>query len=242
MKNIKNALTLAIMAIMMLGSFNAEAQGETKEEFNNYDFSISDSNLDGDKTKLFCVTTSCCSFLFFTVEIWSETTCHYVSAEKIGGKSYSYSFSFETNEKNLKSLGVKDDILLAGLTSKDGNPLFLPKGQYKVYNNKIYFNPIELSKSSLKAKKYCYIREVKGHLFGHDYSYNINICISFGRNSAVISLKPELTKEEILKMNNQIEFSEDIIINEKGIDYIFKAGKHYLNDNGYVYVQGIKVK
>jgi hypothetical protein len=230
-KSMNQLVAIFTIVFFMLTSFKAEAQ---KTE---------------SKTKLFCVTQSCCSFGLFSVEIWSETTCHYVDAQRTAKGFFNYSMKFKTSEKGLKKLGITEDLLLAGLTSKEGKSLYIPKGTYEVINNEIFFTPIVVTTSALKKRKYCYIREVSGSLFGHDYSYEINVCISFRKNSkrGTISLTPKLSSLDLQKLsssrfNNEIEFFKDTTIKEDGINYTIKAGKYIVNSDGKIYLQGVKIK
>jgi len=228
MKLLKKTVSIIAITLFMLTSYNGNAQSIES------------------KTKIFCVTTSCCGFGFFSIEIWSETICHYVEVQKTSKGSFNYSMKFKTNEKGLKRMSVKEDLLLAGLTSEKGESLYLPMGNYDVIGNEIFFTP-KVVDSSFRKARYCYIREVSGTLFGHDYQYSIEICISFGRDSkgGTVSINPKLTSLELSKLsqlNNEIEFTKDININEDGLNYTLKAGKYIVNSDGYIYQQGTKIK
>lgn len=189
------------------------------------------------KTKLFCVTVSCCSVGIFGIDIWHETTCHSVSA----GKTLA-SYSFNTKD-DIKEVEVKEDVILAGQYAESGDNLVLPAGKYTVKNSQIEFTP-----STAKTKQYCYIREVSGAFFGHEYQYTINICVSFGKNSntGVVSLTPKLTNDqlaEILKTEDRtIELKENVTIKEDGINYTIKAGKYNINEDGNAYLQNVNFK
>jgi hypothetical protein len=188
------------------------------------------------KTKIFCVTLSCCGIGPFSVDIWSETTCHYVSSGRIMS-----SYSFNTKD-DLKEVEVKEDVILAGQFAKNGDNLVLPMGKYSVKNGQI-----EFTASTTKARQYCYIKEVSGTLFGHDYEYSIKICVSFGRMSnGVVSINPQLKPEQvsqILKSDDKtIELKESITIKEDGLNYTLKAGKYIINEDGNAYLQNVKLK
>ena len=148
----------------------------------------------------------------------------------------------------MKKLEITEDLLLAGLTSKEGKSLYIPKGTYDVINNEIFFKPVVVN-LAFKKKTYCYIREVSGSLFGHDYNYEISVCISFGRDSkrGTISLTPKLSSFNLQKLksskfNNEIELFKEITIKEDGINYTIKAGKYKVNNDGKIYLQGVKIK
>lgn len=186
------------------------------------------------KVKLFCVTVSCCGIGPFGFEIWNQKTCHYVSSGRMMA-----SYIFNTNE-NLKEVEVKEDFILAGQFAENGDNLVLPMGKYPVINGQIEFTP-----STLKAKQYCYIREVSGNLFGHEYNYTIKICISFGKMSnGVVSINPNLNAEQLSQIlsskDKTIELIKSITINEDGLNYTLKAGKYIINEDGNAYLQNIK--
>lgn len=188
------------------------------------------------KVKLFCVTVSCCGIGPFGIEIWSEKTCHYVSS----GRMMS-SYSFNTKDA-LKEVEVKEDVILAGQFAENGDNLVLPMGKYPVKNGQIEFAP-----TTLKAKQYCYIKEVSGTLFGHEYDYTIKVCVSFGRMSnGVVSINPQLKAEQlsqILKSDDKtFELKESITIKEDGLNYTIKAGKYTINEDGNAYLQNVKLK
>lgn len=188
------------------------------------------------RTKLFCIKESCCSAWIFGIEIWSQTTCHYVSAGKIISTMY-----FETHDK-VEQVEVSEDILLAGEFSDTGEHLILPKGVYPVKDNQIEFNPLKG-----KSKTYCYIREVSGNLLGHDYQYNIKLCVTLGKNSnGVVSIKPQLNKDELERLlqseNKSFKINEDIILKEDGLNCIVKAGQYIMNEDGHAYLQNFSIK
>ena len=209
---------LLSFALLFLFSFASNAQTTTAKKY-----------------KISCITTSCCGIGPFGIEIWSETTCVYVSAGRSIGGEKTYSMSFQSNEK-VSKVTVKEDVILAGQYNDNGENLVLPSGTYDVVDSEVIFVP-----TTLTAKKYCYIRETHGTIFGHDYDYTISICVSFGKTSkGFVTLTPKLTDEqkaELLKNGNQIEFAKDMEISENGINYVVKAGKYFVNEDGNAYVQ-----
>lgn len=187
------------------------------------------------KTKLLCITTSCCSLVFFTVEVWSQTTCHYVESNRMS--------MILDNDKNLDKIEVIEDVLLAGHVNNDGENLVLPKGVYDIENNEINFTP-----STFKAKKYCYVMEAQGVFLGHEYEYSITICISFGRNSnkGIVVVTPKLTNAELNQIlsskDKTIVFNEDTVIKRDNIDFTLKAGEYIVNEDGNIYLQHVLLK
>lgn len=198
----------------------------------------------GKRTKIMCVTTSCCSIYFLTIEIWSETTCHYVEIQEKGGKDvcvYTFNGKKEINEE----FKLEQPVLLAGIHSSDGKNLVLPAGGYKIVKNEFEFIP-----QQTQSKKYCYIREVKGQFLGHSYHYEIEICISisidflFG-DKGIVQIGTNLSEEEIKKVldsGGEISFDEDVTIQEKEVNFTLEKGKYILNSDGNIYLQNIKVK
>lgn len=88
------------LSFIILFNFVSNAQGATDKKY-----------------KISCITTSCCGIGPFGIEIWSETTCVYVSAGKNVNGDYTYSMSFQSNEK-VSKVTVAEDVLLAGLYNK----------------------------------------------------------------------------------------------------------------------------
>lgn len=192
------------------------------------------------RMKLFCITVSCCSIGPVGVEVWHETTCHYVSVHKTAKGDFNYSVKFESKE-DLKEIKIEEDVLLAGFLSEEGENLILPAGNYYVENNEMFFNPV-----SFKARRYCYERDVKGNLLGHDYSYHIEICVSFGKSSkGIVGVSPKFTDEQLLELqknDNVIELYDDIVVKDENVNYTFKSGKYTVNEDGVIYVQNTELK
>lgn len=216
--------------------FNYDSSGEQQ---NSNLFIPNQIETPDNRTKLFCVTNSCCSFYFFTVEVWSETNCHYVSAE---GKD-ECSVEFNSNEP-ISKINVPRDIILAGLYAENGNNFTLPQGTYEVdENNKIFFKP-----NQAKATRYCYERSVKGSFFGHEYSYSIKICIEFSSRShsyGVASIEPMLSDEQLarlLESGEPIVFSENITIQEDDLNVNINAGEYTINKDGKAYMQSVRIR
>jgi len=192
------------------------------------------------RTKLMCVTVSCCGVGPFSIEIWKETTCHYVEVRNRTSQNV-YAMTFETNGTP-SEVTVPEDVMLAGMFAENGDNLVLPRGRYAVANNEIQFTP-----TTFKARKYCYIREVKGELFGHAYEYTIDICISFGRSSAkgVVAVNPRLSEDQltqIMRAGGELKFKEDVRIQTDGINYTLKAGKYTVNQDGNIYLQNAQLR
>lgn len=194
------------------------------------------------RVKLFCVTVSCCSVGPVGIEIWSETTCHYVSVHKIGSNTYTHGVKFQT-EGNPKEITIGEDVLLAGFKTDEGEDLILAAGTYPVEDNVMYFNP-----TTYKARRYCYERDVKGNFMGHDYSYHIEICVSFGRaanDKGVVAIDPKLSDEqlaELAKNGNEISFDEDMTISDKNVSYTVTKGTYTVNEDGNIYIQNTPLK
>jgi len=221
-------LLLTVLAIFFIGNFvfaQTKAQEETQA-----------------KKKLFCVTVSCCSVGPIEIEVWSHTTCVSVDVQKTAsGKSYNSTMSFET-AKPVDELTFSEDMILAGQFDSSGNQLMLPKGTYKAENNTIYFTAKKMERSLVNAKKktYCVTADVEGSFFGHDYSYSIEVCVTFGssqRNGyAVVSLEPKLDKATQLKLKESgltdFILGEDIEIN----GFTVNSGTYKVNPDGKIYL------
>ncbi len=192
------------------------------------------------RTLLWCVTTSCCGIGPFSIEVWSETTCTYVSKIKNEkGEEFSHSLKFESKDK-VEEVNVPEDVMLAGIYDEMGNNLVLENGNYKVENNQIFFNP----KSVVAKTRHCIIRTVQGSFFGHDYGYTIELCITYRTaNNGFITITPKLNKEQLAQLlekgENEIEFKEDISLEKEGVDYTIKAGKYKVNEDGNIYIQNV---
>jgi hypothetical protein len=190
-------------------------------------------------TRLFCVTTSCCSFGIFTVDLWSQTTCHSVSVNSV-----SMLLSPATDEREVE---VINDVLLARIRGRNGESLVLAKGKYSVKNNQITFTP----KSVARRKEYCYNVDAEGSILGHQYSYHIKYCISFlSRFSTLgtVELSPNLSIEQLTQIyvskNHVITFDKDIHVRgDNGlVDFYIKSGDYHVNEDGKIYLQNVKLR
>ena len=202
---------------------------------------VGNAQNNANRVKLFCITTSCCGIGPIGVEIWHETTCHYVAVHKTAKGDFNYSIKFETS-KNLNEIEIKEDVLLAGYVDESGDNLVLEAGKYLVENNEMFFNP-----TTFRAKKYCYIREVSGNFLGHDYEYHIEICVSFGKssNKGTVSIDPKLSKEQIAELqngNSEVEFLRDVTIKDENVNYVINAGKYIVNEDGLIYMQNTNLR
>jgi hypothetical protein len=186
--------------------------------------------------KITCITLSCCSVGPFGIEIWSETTCTYVSVEKATAK-----YSFKSNG-DLNEVVVSEDVLLAGQFAENGDNLVLPAGKYPVVDNQIEFIP-----KASKPTKYCFIREVSGNLFGHEYEYSIKICVTVELSkNGIVAITPKLSAEQLSKLlkseDRTFTINKDITISENGIKTTVKAGNYVMNEDGSAYLQNVVVK
>jgi hypothetical protein len=237
MKNLKNITVGVSLIMMMFMVFKTNAQ-ETK-------------TIKSDRYKLFCTTTSCCSLPFISIEVWSHTTCHYVRVEEVETKSNSnvsnqIVMTLGSNEEIPSILTLDEDVILAGLKTETGESLIMPKGEYKVVDGQISFEA-----KSVSLTRICYTKEVSGSFFGHDYEYSIDICvyvpeitIKSNDNKGAVSLALNLSKEQLIKLNeenNIIEFYEDITIEDENINFTLKAGKYKVNKNGNLYLQNVNL-
>ena len=196
------------------------------------------------KTKIVCVTISCCSLGFISIEIWRETTCHYVEIRD-GEEKDVCNYTFDGEKEINDSIIIEQPVLLAGLYSSKGKNLVLPTGSYDVNKNQFEFIP-----KQAKGKEYCYIREVEGEFLGHSYHYKIELCIiisfdiDFGDKS-VVEIATNLSEEEIKKVivnNGEVTFNEDEIIQDEKVNFTLSKGNYIVNEDGKVYLQNIKVK
>lgn len=199
------------------------------------------------RRKILCITESCCGIGPFEITIYSVKTCHYVSVEqRTNGTSSSnnrISYLFDTKEL-VKEVNVKEDVILAGQYDSNGDNFVMPAGTYPVKDKQIDFTP-----TSLKAKKYCYIRETSGNFLGHDFEYTIKICVevSLKSNKGALSITP--TQNSSVKPNNlesskrnTFSINKDVKINEDGFNFVIKAGEYILNDDGTAYINNVKLK
>ncbi len=201
--------------------------------------------------KIMCTTTSCCGAGLFSIEIWSHTSCIYLSSQNRGTQNPNgaYTLVFEpTKPIDAKILTVNEDVLLSGMLDANGNTIILPKGEYVVDNNSIDFNAAQVDVVS-KLKKYCYQVVAHGTIFGHAYNYDISICIEINVNKATntsgsVSITPTLNESEIKLLkssNSEFVLEEDIVVKENDLYFTISKGKYFINEDGKAYLQNYKV-
>ena len=128
-------IALALLALTFASSENLKAQAK--------------------RQKLFCVTVSCCSIGIFTIDIWHETTCHYVSTQKtVQGKEYNTSMKLDTKEE-LNEIEIPEDVVLAGVQNEKRETLVLWKGKYDVVDNVIYFTAGTIPEAYTCSLRFC---------------------------------------------------------------------------------------
>jgi hypothetical protein len=189
-----------------------------------------------ERTLLYCVTTSCCSLGIFSIEVWKQTTCHYVSSNRV-----SVEFHPPVSQPDVE---VYEDLLLAGVMNSRGEGLILPKGRYRVEGNQINFTP----QTYKAARTYCYHIESEGTILGHSYSINRKWCITFGKDArtGVVEIDTDLPTDVLQKLRTSnaddryMNFSRDTRICDKGtVDFNLPAGKYFVNDDGIIYLQNV---
>ncbi len=195
------------------------------------------------KYLIVCATTSCCSIGPLSFEIWSQRTCYYVSIQKTKtGRDYNCSIKLNT-EENLNELEITENVLLAGFTNEEGEELMLEKGTYEVIDKEIFF----IAKPVM-ARSICITKEVIGTFLGHSYSDTWTICFKVPRIDLHIfflrsaSMNTNIDKELLLTLTDServITFSEDIELKQDDFVYSIKAGKYFVNEDGFIYLQGI---
>lgn len=238
--------TMILLIVVVFTTNIAEAQGlaSLDNSYADYDIGYFEDNipsyLNGKKTKLFCITTSCCSGFGISIEIWSETVCHYVEVVE-GQEKHTYTINFETDKLMNGKFEVKQPILLAGLFADNGNNLVLPKGNYEVIDNSLTFQP-----KSAEVDTYCYIKEVNGEIFGHSYHWSVRICISISFGSkGVVSIETGLTDAqlvELLRKGGKLSINNEINIQKDGLNFTLNPGEYIVNEDGKIYLQNIEVK
>ena len=199
-----------------------------------------------DKTFKVCVTVSCCGIGPFSLEIWSETTCNYVTVNVNKNSDPSKANMLVATFNNgvpIKDhkINVTEDVLLAGsYDDQTKTALFLPKGDYEVDNNSIEFLPIE--RPSIKI---CIKRVVNGSLFGNTYSYTINFCIIIPSPVLLKALNPNFSLEEMNRIKSSgtadFEVNEDTLVSQDNINFTLKKGIYKVNSDGTIYLQFQKV-
>ncbi len=196
------------------------------------------------KVKLLCYSTSCCHFVI-DIDIWSTTHCFYGSVEKNGNMVGSYSMTLESKNNPKEFVNVDEDIILPEFSSDFGGVLALPKGNYKVVDNKIFYTPIKIS----SAKKYCLTEHVTGTVLGHDVDYSMTICAYwFFKNGKIskggMKITPELSfdqLEEVKDNNNKISFSKQTKFKTPDFIYTLDAGDYFLSEDGNIYLENVKL-
>ena len=183
-----------------------------------------------------CATVSCCGIGIFSVDVWSQTSCYEYSSGKV-------ILNFKDSTKNSEVV-IDEDLLLVGLKSEKGEDLILQKGKYPILDNEFSFIPI-----TTKATVHCIKGSYSGSIFGHEYSGGTSYCWTWiwdskSTNSNLI-ITPELSlkdKEQLNSGNTDVTLDKDVVLKDGEVDYIVKAGKYILNQDGNIYLQNIKRK
>ncbi len=249
MKTIKQINFFVLFITFMFIPKSNSAQGSNAKlslvDFDNTSIKKDVNEQTAIKTKILCYTVSCCSIGPITVEVWSETTCYYVSAGKSSKPMLKTTFYFTEKPPKSGYIEIKESIIIAGLKDKKGNLFILPKGKYKLdKTNSIIYTPSIVSPATSKVQKYCISKTVDGTIFGHHYHYSVKICISYSTAKGaggyytpdVLDLK--LNAEQLKKVKEGEEFfilNEDVKISIKGVHRIIKAGKYQIAKDGKVY-------
>jgi hypothetical protein len=196
------------------------------------------------KRKIACVTTSCCSFGVFEIEIVSTKHCFYVYTENAKGTSLNQ-IEFESDTK-LNTLTLENDIIFPQFLDFENNPIILKKGKHELVNNSIDVDAVDTN-AKFVIKKACVDEHVTGHVLGHDVDYTITICayyLTWQKNGS-IKITPMLSedqKSDLLKNDNEIEFEKDRVIKSGDFSYTLKAGKYTVNDDGSIYLLNVELK
>lgn len=232
-KKIKR-ITLGILGatVLSLGLYACSNDNETTTS----NTSTEQKNIKAKKTKLLCVTTSCCSVGPIGIEIWSHTECTYIDV-----KDGSLTVKMKVNSyKPIDKLTIDEDLLLC--TSDEEKGWYLPKGTYSLVNNEL-----SASARSIDVKIICVTKTHKGHFLGHQYNFEMTICaivpvISVSKSSAVVTVDLNLTDsqlEQLKRDGSYIDLNEDIDLKELGINHTIKTGKHYVNEDGKIYINNV---
>ncbi|MEG0916619.1 MAG: hypothetical protein RSC10_09895 [Longicatena sp.] len=195
--------------------------------------------------KLYCVTYSCCGVGPFGIEIWEHKECNYIV---VSGKTVGVIDLRNLSQTPIEGsqIEVKNDITLIdkdGELEKKGLEQIMPAGTYLVVDGQVAFEPVT---QRIRIKKVCLKETHQGHIFGHEYSYEINTCFyypswnketkAWNGGYAVIDLNdsPELVALA-QKNDNVLSFDDDTVIDGQ---YVLKAGK-YTVEGGKIYTRNV---
>ncbi len=266
MKNLKKLVSVIVLALVMLSGSNAFGQGTSQVDVtsnfnkqvghNKLLVQIDDDKNFNDNNVKFCYTTSCCSFWFFTVEVWSETTCFHASVSNKNSSDnpiLTTKFNFK-NKIHPQHITIKENVVIAGLKDRLGNLFVLPKGKYKLNeNNSITYTPILLKSNTINnskavSQKICIDKVVDGNLFGNHYHYEVHWCISWSVSAKIqensgniimpgyIDLKLDRNQLEKVKNGDNIfTLKSDLTTTVNGKKCILKAGEYQIANDGKIY-------
>ncbi len=195
-----------------------------------------------------CVKSSCCDLYFFSIDVFSETTCHTIITNKVGDSKDYVSIKLETKDnKIIKELVLEQDRLLPNMLNDKGEALIIPKGRYYSQNNEFL---IETTTS--RVRNFCYIRESYGTILGVSVATSIKVCVIYGivlfdftkmSNQADVVLT--IDKEIIDKYSKDgfLIFDKDfeVTLENEGKAYksIIKAGKYLVSDDSNIYFKNV---
>lgn len=195
-----------------------------------------------------CVKSSCCDLYFFSIDVFSETTCHTIITNKEGATKDYVSLKLETKDnKIIKELILEQDRLLPNMLNDKGENLVIPKGKYYSQNNEFL---IETTTS--KVRNYCYIRESYGTILGVPVATSIKVCVIYGvlwfdfnrmNNSADVILTIDKEIIDKYSIENYITFNKDfeVVLESDGKTYksTIKAGKYLVSEDSNIYLKNV---
>lgn len=230
----KLALSILGVTVLSLGLYACSNDNNLEE--NNLNEQV---NTHAKKQLLYCITTSCCSVSIFSIQIFSVKECTYIDV-KDGEKKAK--LTLISNEP-LKEVTLNEDFLLSESNEEEG--WYIPKGTYSVVDN-----VLTAKVKPIKVKFICFSRTFEGDVLGHEFKFELKVCsiipiITTSKSSVVTTIDLNLTKDQLEKIQengNYIEFNEDLDLKEYGIDYTLKAGKHFVNEDGKIYISGVFIK
>lgn len=199
-----------------------------------------------EKKKLFCVTISCCSVGGFGVEIYSQTSCHYVYTADKSTKNI-VKLDLVSSKELPEYLDVQNDVVLAGLYDFQGNSLILAKGKYKIENGSIYFEA-NTENTDIAGRRYCWQAVHNYTVLGHNFTVEVNICVNISVSApktGAVTMQLNLdqdTRNKLKNSNNIINLKEDILINKDGFNFKIPKGNYSVNDNDQILFNNVKVK
>lgn len=210
--------------------------------------SVNSSSSTGKTTKV-CYTLSCCSIGPFGVEIWSETTCYFVSNKGTGVVVMDVKDKLG-KQLQQKAITVPNDFVLAGSDLNSGEVLTMKAGDYKIINGQIAFEP-----TTNKGKTVCFGWVTSGQIFGNPYSGSFMVCITWFSSKggdmtgglATLDISKDKNLLALAQKNGEyLELAEDTKISSdelkastKTATLVIPKGR-YVVSNNMMYIQNAK--